>query len=290
MRELVLHPQTFGAYRRPSAVKGFPSVNRSHRRSAVMSWSLAAWMVCSVVGFLTTAPTSADTDSGGNGATVTHRQAGRGPDGPARPAGAAERSDGQRGGRGTAPGTRPSHDWPWPCPDWPYWPPLLPPVDTEVDNRNALFIDGEGAATVTPPMSGVTAMTVTSVPGLSDLAKPETANGPDAEPPGAANAPAPATLLSSPMNRPNGGPMLPSPSPPAPRPASGPPRPAGLPSASSAPQPAAPAASGLAKVAAQALPGLVGLAALTGVGGLLGYRQAKAGFALHAAGTAGYLP
>jgi len=41
---------------------------------------------------------------------------------------------------------------------------------------------------------------------------------------------------------------------------------------------------------ALALAGAAGLAGLTGTGSWLGYRQAKAGFALRAAGTARFLP
>jgi hypothetical protein len=48
-------------------------------------------------------------------------------------------------------------------------------------------------------------------------------------------------------------------------------------------------AASLTQIAALALPGVAGLAALTGAGGLVGYRQAKAGFALRAAGIARFL-
>lgn len=45
----------------------------------------------------------------------------------------------------------------------------------------------------------------------------------------------------------------------------------------------------LAEIAGMALPGVAGLMVLTGVGGLMGYRQAKAGHAVRAAGTARFL-
>lgn len=45
----------------------------------------------------------------------------------------------------------------------------------------------------------------------------------------------------------------------------------------------------LGRIAATALPGLAGIAALTALGGFLGYRQAKAGYVLRAAGTARFL-
>jgi hypothetical protein len=45
----------------------------------------------------------------------------------------------------------------------------------------------------------------------------------------------------------------------------------------------------MGEVAALALPGFAGLLALTAAGGLVGYRQAKAGHAVRAAGTARFL-
>jgi hypothetical protein len=45
----------------------------------------------------------------------------------------------------------------------------------------------------------------------------------------------------------------------------------------------------LAGLAAVALPGTLGLLALTGLGGVLGYRQAKAGRALRTAASARFL-
>ena len=44
-------------------------------------------------------------------------------------------------------------------------------------------------------------------------------------------------------------------------------------------------AAGLGQVAAVAVPGLTGILAITAAGGLLGYRQAKAGHAVRASGT-----
>ncbi|MGI9125817.1 MAG: hypothetical protein ACR2JM_13855 [Mycobacterium sp.] len=84
---------------------------------------------------------------------------------------------------------------------------------------------------------------------------------------------------------PRGGPLPPLPPSPAP-----PPAPV-VPPASFQPPPAAqPNSPSVAKLVALALPGVAGLAALTGVGGVVGYRQAKAGFALRASGAARFLP
>jgi hypothetical protein len=47
--------------------------------------------------------------------------------------------------------------------------------------------------------------------------------------------------------------------------------------------------AGLPQVAALAVPGLVGIMVLTGAGGLLGYRQAKAGHAVHVGATARFM-
>jgi hypothetical protein len=47
--------------------------------------------------------------------------------------------------------------------------------------------------------------------------------------------------------------------------------------------------AGLPQVAALAVPGLVGIMVLTGAGGLMGYRQAKAGHAVHVGGSARFI-
>jgi len=47
--------------------------------------------------------------------------------------------------------------------------------------------------------------------------------------------------------------------------------------------------AGLSGVAVLAVPGVAGMLVLTGAGGLVGYRQAKAGHALHTSGTARFV-
>jgi len=47
--------------------------------------------------------------------------------------------------------------------------------------------------------------------------------------------------------------------------------------------------AGLSQVAALAVPGVTGMLVLTGAGGLVGYRQAKAGHAVHTNGTARFV-
>ncbi len=47
--------------------------------------------------------------------------------------------------------------------------------------------------------------------------------------------------------------------------------------------------AGLSQVVALAVPGIAGMLVLTGAGGLVGYRQAKAGHAVHTSGTARFV-
>jgi hypothetical protein len=47
--------------------------------------------------------------------------------------------------------------------------------------------------------------------------------------------------------------------------------------------------AGLSQVVALAAPGVAGMLVLTGAGGLVGYRQAKAGHAVHTSGTARFV-
>jgi len=47
--------------------------------------------------------------------------------------------------------------------------------------------------------------------------------------------------------------------------------------------------AGLSQVAALAVPGVTGMLVLTCAGGLLGYRQAKSGHAVHTSGTARFV-
>ncbi len=250
-----------------------------------MNWTITAGILGVSAGLLTAAPTAADADAEAR-ESAEQRTAGAPESHLARASGhAANRvlrdpathRPGVRGtGRpadGTAIISRPPE-----CHWWPYWPPFAPPVGPEDGNRNALL--GANTQVAAPPVAVVTATTASSTRqgALSDPAAPITANAP--------LSPAPAVEPSS------GGPMIPTP-PPSPAPA-GPPRPAPASSAPPAFSPTPPTtasrAPNLADVTAQALPGLLGLAALTGAGSLLGYRQAKAGFALHAAGTARFLP
>ncbi len=259
-----------------------------------MNWTITAGAVCSALGVLTAAPAAAEAgadgppgaDQSGGGSPRAHHRAtpAAGPSADRDAAGAPAKHP---GGRGTRIDDDPEIR-PWHCHRWPYWPPIVLPADPADGNRNGLFAADEEAAPAIPPLAFVTAMTTSSspIPGTRLSVARETTS----------TAPLSAGLAPNP---PSGGPMIPAPPPPPvpiPRPPAGPPpgerTPAAPPAPAPAPAPApiAPKAAAVSEAAARALPGLVGLAALTGAGGLLGYRQAKAGFALHAAGTARFLP
>lgn len=271
-------------------------MNRSHRRTAVMRWSITVAAVCGVAGLLGAAPTAAETDAGGPGPSGAHGRDGRS-DTDARRAGRDGGTETQRG-RPTAADRRAADDRPSDeddrdCHRWPYWPPL-PLPDTDPGNRNAFFAGGDEAAAVAPPLAIVTATTIFSPPGVDGLIGAETAIA-DPQPPAGSVAPAAASApLTAGTPAPGGGPMIPSPPPPSPAatPPSRRPAPVAVPATTPVVPFAPPQARtvGVAEAAAGALPGLIGLTALAGAGGLLGYRQAKAGFALRAAGTARFLP
>ncbi len=183
----------------------------------------------------------------------------------------------------TKPGPRPQ-----PCHRWPYWPPWPPLPEPEVGNRN-VFAGGAPPAPAAPPV----AVLSWASPSAASIT-PAAAAGPagvTTTVPGAASAPSSAALNGEIPPR-NAVPLLPTATPPLAPPAAGsaaPARAALPPSAVLPPSSMLPQAEGVAEAVRQALPGLVGLAVLTVGGGLLGYRQAKAGFALRAAGTARYL-
>lgn len=261
------------------------SVNRSQRRAAVVKRTIAAGLLCFGVGSAVAAPALADTgdDAGTAVASNTGRVA-RG--GPVVPAGRPENvsSGTRRGGRVGPPATvvewHPEPDW---ChfiwPDW--W--VVPP--SYYYYRRNIFILPQAPTMASPPTlvagvvsTGVHASTDLSeaAPGGAEAAAPPAAAGPPDAP---AAAPAPAVFGPS---APAGPLAAPAPPPRAPEGVAPPPdrTPARLPDLPSA---------NLGDIAAVALPGLAGIAALTVLGGFLGYRQAKAGYVLRAAGTARFL-
>ena len=258
-------------------------MNRSQRRAAVIKRSIAAGLLCAGVGAGAVAPAVADAgDDTGGAVASNNRGLGRG--GPAAVAGISE-SVGSTTRRGTRIQPRTDDEWhphPYWCEIvWPQWP-IDPPLPY-TGNRNGIiapFLPTQTAAVAVA--GGIVDGGVHASTGLESA--PETP--PMAVPPAAPAAPAaspagPAAVAAA---------ALPA----APPPAAGPP-PVSLPeSVAPAPNrvpprlPDLPSAN-LAEIAAVALPGLAGIAALTALGGFLGYRQAKAGYVLRAAGTARFL-
>ncbi len=219
-----------------------------------------------------------------------------GPAETAEPAGPAETA-GPAGLNGTADpaetagpaepnGTDETHEWHWhwPCPIiWPSAGPL--PVDAAGGSNGVIaFVD-------LPPTY------LPAVAPFSDLAAPRLpgfAIEPPAGPPesGAEAPPAPqgqpdraATPAAPPPAVPLAGGITPPAAPVPQRPSAGAPPPEGR-----LGYPAYLRNADFAQVAAVALPGLAAILGVTALGGFLGYRQAKAGFVLRAAGTARFLP
>lgn len=180
----------------------------------------------------------------------------------------------------------------WDC-HWPIWPPVPPPdvapvggLDVGGGGDGLLLVAAValGPPTISAPPTALGAATSRILTGLTDV-----------EPPPAAAPPSDGPPL--------GGPFPPPP-PPGTAAASPPQAPAAVPAAVPAAEPKTiapqmiPLRAGypdylkdasLPQIAAVALTGAAGLAALAGAGGFVGYRQAKAGFALRAAGTARFL-
>lgn len=262
----------------------------SRRTAPAMCWCIAAGMVLTAL------------SGAGGGASAAADPGGRAdsgaePGSPRRPARATDRApvkpDTHQAGRRPATpegGDASPDDRPPDCHRRPYWPPLWPTPDTDSGRGNAFFLAAATMPAFTPP-----AVTMPwTTPAAAGIGPAGAASAPESEQ-------LTLTLLAAgpAATAPLGGPLLPTPPPVPPAPArpappvSQPPPPAppaAPPPQQGPPSPGLPQASALAQAAGQALPGLVGLMILTGAGGLVGYRQAKAGFALRAAGTARFLP
>lgn len=260
-------------------------MNRSQRRATVIR-SIAAGLLCAGFGLGVVAPACADTpgddgtaDAGNHlrgGATVS---AGTGDStsastrrGTLRPSVVTENPQ-WRLDTGWDP------DWHWPCniiwPPWPNWPDMLAPFVYGVRTSVVLFPH----AVVTAPSSQPLAV---GGPHASITLGGAAAEAPESVPPNVdAAGPAAQSAAAAPLAPPPPAPVTPQP--PAPEPV--------VPKPNSTPNPfhASVPSVNLHEVAAAALPGLAGIAALTALGGLLGYRQAKAGYVLRAAGTARFL-
>lgn len=280
-------------------------MNRSGRRALAMSWTVAVGVVSAGV-VMGTGQAAADDGPG--------RTAGRGADGTATPGNSAPRhlERSSRGAKTAARGTWqrphltegaiPDHNHPG-HPDvdchWPDWNPVLTPIDG-IAGIDGVGGGGGGLILAAPAVGGAPLIASPPVSG-SATARTLTGVSP-AEPDGAAPE---GAGQAAPLGGPLGGPLTPSPAPPGP-PVQAPPPPAVAPIAPAPaavePQPAAAQANPIrlgypaylqsatiAEIAALAIVGSAGLVALAGAGGFVGYRQAKTGFALRAAGTARFL-
>ncbi len=302
-------------------------MNRSRRRATVITWAIAASVLhggagLAVAGVAAADPAASGEPAGDQGGAeraahdksvdrvarstgtpgVTRRpQAGRTALGPAEPV-----RDGSRGRHDSVAQTEPTTRDPagevteeWPCPWWPIiWPDVHPPPDAAHDPRGftPVVIDGFPPALAAAYSAGVPA----AQPGFGPMApgeyfvdlSPVTAQPPNAVA-GASARPALAASVppaGSPAARPRVAPLSgrPGPSVGAPPPLR--PDSVGKPSESVLPgyQEALRAAE-VGVLAAAALPGLAAIAGLTALGGFLGYRQARAGYLLRAAGAGRFL-
>lgn len=278
-------------------------MNRSHRRGLAVSWSAAigaAWAGLGVVGAVgavgvvstgTAPPAMADDGAAERGGNEI--EDGRG----ARDAKATAKIPSQRrtrtpdtgtgGSAGLPPGTGGSEAQEH-C-SWPNWPPVIYPVSTRDGDGRELPV----SPTQAPPQFLAGPLALGPVAERSSTALISMTRAPVAQ---TFTAPLAGSRTSSPP------PSAPSPSPPPqsqpqaqPAPVSGPAT--GIPKSSAAQElpvrlgyPSYLQSASVQEVAVLALIGAAGLAALTGAGGFVGYRQAKAGFALRAGGTARFLP
>lgn len=289
-------------------------VNRSQRRAMVIAWTIAAAATCT--GVLGAGPAAADgltaggsdRRAGDDAPATADRPGTRATGGPHRRSATADerrsvrQSASVRAVRVTAAVTPPKHHPPkphWhpvlPCPhEWPVLSPAYVRAEADVSSGGLLLVNALGLANtinVAPPVFGPSA--TRAVLGVAADPEPESAPADVAGPSG----PAPAGVP----------PAATAPAPPAAPPQTRPER------SRSADRPAAepleqPKAQGplddrvrlgypdrlryadLPEVAALALPGLAAILGFTAAGGFLGYRQARAGSALLATGTARFLP
>jgi len=212
---------------------------------------------------------------------------------PAGPAGTAEPA----GPAGTAEpnGTDEIHEWHghghwhwhWPCHIiWPSAGPL--PVDAGPVGNGVVGLVNL-APTYLQAVAPFAGLAVPPLPGFAIESlggAPESSAGFGQAPPAPQGQPdRAATPAAPPPAAPLAGAITPPAAPVPQRPSAGAPPPEGR-----LGYPAYLSNADFAQVAAVALPGLAAILGVTALGGFLGYRQAKAGFVLRAAGTARFLP
>ena len=194
--------------------------------------------------------------------------------------------------------------WLWPWPDAPVEPPASedddsdrPPVGVPPNLPGAPAIGGPASPDVLDILPGieVASTDVRTAPVSVPVFVPAPVGaGPvavSAAGPGAAPAVGGGTAVGTPAGAPAAPRQVATPPPQAREPL-----PASVGSGTGAPVPGARVgygeylrSAGLAQIAALALPGLAGILVLTGAGGLLGYRQAKAGHGVRSSGIARFM-
>jgi len=294
-------------------------VNRLRRRTAAISSTIAAGVLFGAVGIVGMAPAMARPTEAGdtpgtaastagserhsNGVSGTPQARRQGPGAasgdptPRRdyPAWNARRVPAGAAAAGTAEpaepaGTDEKHEWHWhwPCHiNWPTDGPL--PVDAGgvsngvvgLVNLAPTYLQAVApfSGLADPPLPG---FAIESLGGL-----PESGAGFGQAPPAPQGQPDRAATPAAPPPPavPLAGGITPPAAPVPQRPSAGAPPPEGR-----LGYPAYLRNADFAQVAAVALPGLAAILGVTALGGFLGYRQAKAGFVLRAAGTARFLP
>lgn len=262
-------------------------MNRSQRCAAVIRGAIAAGLLCAAFGITAVVPAVADA-GGDDGGSIASNHHGHSWGEPSPADGESSGTPPRRGPRAPMPPSdaeKPEwhpHHWPWPWPCHIVWP-VLPAVQVYTGNRNRFILpQGPTMPALTTVLSGVGETGEHASTVISGAAP----DAPEAAPPAAGPADTPAAGLSGrAASVPAALPEVPA-APPSP--SRGPETVAAAPNPPTTGPPGMPSAN-LGQIAALALPGLAGIAALTALGGFLGYRQAKAGYVLRAAGPGRFL-
>lgn len=269
-------------------------VDTSRRRAPVIAWTIAAAALYGAVGIAISTPAFADDSGRRVGADASGRAGSSNGDGPRR------HPRGQHG----VPSRDAVSDRDDPCPWWPHPKPIPRPLPVDAGgggNNSGILAVLAMTPTIPVPRFDVAAEPVIDIGDIPDAAP---AAGPAAAVPAAPPAsvvPVPRPVagnpavtavrpgtVRAPTVRPPAAPVpagigAPVPLPPRPAPSAGPP---------TAPRLGYPDElrdADLAKVLSLALPGLAAMAGMTALGGVVGYRQAKAGYLLRAAGAGRFL-
>jgi len=290
-------------------------VNRSRRRTAVISWAITAGVLCVAPGFIGVAPAAADPAAAdekpgaGDASSSASRHSNapsRSPHGrPRAPSAATAPHRHNYDGRSAIPGLRgadpdesteaaepaewPRHwSWHWPCHI--VWP--TGPAPTTDRGNIQSWVGVEPTVQPVPPLAQFPGLVEPPLPGFAleglrgtpdpdiRIAQQESRAAPP-PPIGRRGAPAGPPPSAVPL----AGSITPPAAPVPQRPDTGP-----LPlDAVRMGYPEYLRDADFAEVAVVALPGLGGIIAITALGGFLGRRQAKAGHVLRAAGTARFL-